>query len=1002
MFSPAPPSWRDAVGPLARLAGILLVVAGIGLLTIIDIGRYLRNTRGIETGLAADQPPLVTPRVGVNVALEQYANGELDAALEAARSAGVGVVRQYARWADLEPSPGDYRWDLWDRIMPALERRGLRVIVVLDTAPDWARPHWEASNPHAPPADMADLARFAAAFAGRYAGRVLAYQVWDEPNVAPHWGSGAVDPAGYVAMLRTASAAIREADPDALIIAGGLAPNTEAGGRNMSDVRYLHEIYRRGAGDAFDVLGVKAYGFWSGPNDRRVDADVLNFSRAILLRREMLRRGEAHKPVWALEAGWNALPANWAGPLPPQGSDAPLVQADRLVRSVERVRREWPWMTLMVAQHLQPAAPTDDPTWGFSLLDASGSPTLLMAHLGESLGDDTVYPGLTPLSSSSPLIATPDGARLRFWGSDLLLHVERGHASEVLRVSLDALADEVLIDLQSNAPGMARVRIGRPLMVETHLARLGGESALHALRALQVGHRPAIAGPWGTVVVGLAVVAWGAWRGWREVRVLPWRETWRAVRARWRRLPHALQAGAVALGLAVVLLAPSQAVRLAGLALWAVGSAFRPDMALVAVTACVPLAPHHVRFGPGTFAMFEVSLLVAAAAHGWGALMAATPSWATVRRWLATRPLADWAVATLVFLGLVASVRSEYPREALREWRVVMLEAALFYALLRSALHRPHVAPWLADALFLSGVGVALYALGRYPSSEGVIEAEGVRRARAFFGSPNNLALVLERLLPLGIAVAWQPARGTGPAQAATRWRRRLYGLGALPVAVAIVLTFSRGALLLAIPASLFYLAWSTRSRAARITALTLVVAAVAAIPLAGAERFSSLLDPSQGTTFLRLSLWQAAWEMVRDHPWLGIGPDNFLYYYGDYIRPGAEVDRWLSHPHNIVLDFWLRLGVGGLVVAGAMAAGLALGARRALHGGNTRGASGARDARAVTLGLVGGAIACLAHGLIDNAFFLPELAAWWMFALAWCVTMGRHGDGGQTAHHGR
>lgn len=227
----------------------------------------------------------------------------------------------------------------------------------------------------------------------------------------------------------------------------------------------------------------------------------------------------------------------------------------------------------------------------------------------------------------------------------------------------------------------------------------------------------------------------------------------------------------------------------------------------------------------------------------------------------------------------------------------------------------------------------------------------------------------------------------------ATRWRRRLYGLGALPVALVTILTFSRGALLLAIPASLLYLAWSTRSRAARLTAVTLVLGALVAVPLAGVERLSSLLDPSQGTTFLRLSLWQAAWDMARDHPWLGVGPDSFLYYYGDYIRPGAEVDRWLSHPHNVALDFWLRLGVGGLAVAGAMATGLARGARRALAGGDDGYTPSARDARAVTLGLVAGAIACLAHGLIDNAFFLPELASWWMLALAWCVTNGRRVD---------
>jgi len=993
-----PSAWRDTVGRLVRLACLLAVMAGIGLLTVIDVSRYVQRVRGIETGLAANQPPLMVPRVGVNVSLEQYLRDEdLDYALNLAREAGLGTVRQYARWAEIEPSPGDYYWDLWDRTLPALERHGLEVIVVLDTSPAWARPQWEQSNPHAPPADMAHLAHFAAAFATRYAGRVLAYQVWDEPNVAPHWGSGAVDPRGYVEMLRVTSAAIREADPGALVIGGGLAPNTEPGGRNMSDVRYLHEVYRLGGGASFDVLGVKAYGFWSGPDDRRLDAEVLNFSRVILLRHEMLRRGEANKPVWALEGGWNALPADWSGSLPSQGSDLPLIQSDRLARAVQRVRREWPWMTLMIAQSLQPAAPLDDPAWGFALLAANGEPTSLLEGLRDALHDDIVYPGLTPLSSLNPLLPATDGSRFRFWGTDLMLQVERGPAAEALTVSVDALHSDVRIDLRSSVPNATRVRVGWPLPADAHLARLTGESDQGAVQALQVGHQPAIYAPWATAVVGLAVVVWASWRGWNEARRLPWRTAWQWVLARWQRAPAALQVGTVGLGLALVLLGPSQSIRLIGLGLYAAGAALRPDLALAAVVVCVPLAPHHVLLGPGSFAMFEMSLLVAVAAHTWTALVSSRPQdlpgrrspVRVLRRWLATRPLADWAVAALVLIGLIASLQADYRREALREWRVVMLEAALFYALLRKALSDGRQRMRLADALWLSGIGVALYALARYPLAEGVIEAEGVRRARAFFGSPNNLALVLERLLPLGVALAWRPGRGTGPAQATTRWRRWLYGLGSLPVALAMVLTFSRGALLLAVPAALLYLAWSTHSRAARLAAAGLILGGMAALLVVGTERLTSLLDASQGTTFLRLSLWQAAWDMARDHPWLGVGPDNFLYYYGDYIRPGAEVDRWLSHSHNIALDFWLRLGLGGLAVAGAMAAGLAHGARRALRGtGGTDASVG--DARAVTIGLVAGAIASLAHGLIDNAFFLPELASWWMFALAWCVTAGR------------
>jgi O-antigen ligase len=166
--------------------------------------------------------------------------------------------------------------------------------------------------------------------------------------------------------------------------------------------------------------------------------------------------------------------------------------------------------------------------------------------------------------------------------------------------------------------------------------------------------------------------------------------------------------------------------------------------------------------------------------------------------------------------------------------------------------------------------------------------------------------------------------------------------------------------------------------RAALIALPLAATGALAALTLARSERLASLFDFTGGTSFLRLSLWQAAWDMARDHPWLGVGPDNFLYYYHDYIRPGAEVDRWLSHPHNIVLDFWLRLGIGGLAVLGALLAGFSRRAAQVYR----RLAEG--DLRAATLGLTLGVVGMAAHGLVDTSFFVIELACWFMFALGW------------------
>ena len=477
------PGWFKA---LAALVACSVMAVTLACLVGTDVSRQLSQMRGLESGLSPDLPPLSEPRFATNVSLERYENHEsLAEALERIRELGFGIIRQRFAWAELQPAREQFLWERWDRVLSTVSESGLQVIAVLDTSPAWARTAWEADNPWAPPTDPGDYARFAQAFAARYGGSIAAYQVWDEPNIEPHWGKGPIDPAAYVELLRQSSQAIRQADPSALIIAGGLAPNLETGGRNMGDLLFLREIYRRGAGAYFDILGVKAYGFWSGPDDRRVDAKVLNFSRAIMLREEMVRRGEQNKPIWALELGWCALPDDWTGRPSPQGSDAPFIQAERMQRAMERAQQEWPWMGLMCVLQFQPSAPPDDPVWGYALYGPAGDPTLVRSRLQESLtGKPILYPGLVwDLKPFLTSVGDSQRSDLSFWGTDLVLYVEKGLADGPLSISVDAQHTDVTIDLAGDKGRIEQVSIGSRVPEGRHAVRVRGTAAqLAALR----------------------------------------------------------------------------------------------------------------------------------------------------------------------------------------------------------------------------------------------------------------------------------------------------------------------------------------------------------------------------------------------------------------------------------------------------------------------------------------------------------------------------------------
>jgi O-antigen ligase len=284
------------------------------------------------------------------------------------------------------------------------------------------------------------------------------------------------------------------------------------------------------------------------------------------------------------------------------------------------------------------------------------------------------------------------------------------------------------------------------------------------------------------------------------------------------------------------------------------------------------------------------------------------------------------------------------------------------------------------DAFLLGTTLMALYAIYQFFFTDQAITAEGVHRALGLYGSPNNLALLLDRALPILAAVSilpgpastgqTKPARARHFADSLVRGRRTLYALALIPTLATLILTFSRGALLLGVPAAILLIG-IVRGGSVLWAALGVLAAAGAGVmPFIGTERFRSILDLSAGTGFFRLRLWQSAWAMLRDHPWLGVGLDNFLYQYRTrYVLPDAWQEPNLSHPHNILLDFGTRLGVGGIAVM----LGLQFAFWRTAWRLYRRQSDG--EARMLTLGLMASMAATLAHGIVDNSFFLVDLA---------------------------
>lgn len=379
-----------------RLCTLSLVL----LCSLIALGGWAWRTahgelRGIErTGQEARRLAQ-----GINADLAQYGPEGRERALDDIETLGSYWVRQRFPWREIEPEEGIYDWARWDAVVEAVGRHELALIAVLDGPPDWALRRDPVPMPCEPPCRVEAYARFVRAFAQRYAEAIEAYQVWDEPNLSRAWGGGHVAACGYATLLGAAYGAIHEADPSATVLGGGLAPTQATGPADLNDLTYLDQLYALGGGAYFDVLAVKGYGFWSGPEDRRVAPDVLNFSRLVAVRDLALRRGDAAKPLWVVEWGWHVTRPDAGGAAPPWGTDALETQRPRILGAVERAGKEWPWLEVMCWAEYQPDRPSADARWGFAVRDSAGQETPLHAVLQQAaLGP----PGSTSYAAPQP------------------------------------------------------------------------------------------------------------------------------------------------------------------------------------------------------------------------------------------------------------------------------------------------------------------------------------------------------------------------------------------------------------------------------------------------------------------------------------------------------------------------------------------------------------------------------------------------------------------------
>ena len=178
-----------------------------------------------------------------------------------------------------------------------------------------------------------------------------------------------------------------------------------------------------------------------------------------------------------------------------------------------------------------------------------------------------------------------------------------------------------------------------------------------------------------------------------------------------------------------------------------------------------------------------------------------------------------------------------------------------------------------------------------------------------------------------------------------------------------MVLGFTRSIFLLGFPAGLLYLLWFWKKW---LVAAAPVAAAIVFLagPQALRERVVSVVEPSTlDSNEHRAVLRDAGMEMIRAHPWLGLGPEQVKYQFDRWV-PADDKPLpigFYGHLHNIYLQYAAERGIPVLLMLlwliGKVLWDFATALRRK---------AGEPEARFILHGAIAAIIAILAEGFLE------------------------------------
>jgi len=295
---------------------------------------------GFETGLTNDLVFEFANEGTRTFWFDRTSDARANFVLLGANWQGIAPAQPPKGFDPTDPADPAYRWEALDEAVRAAGTRGLDVVILVTSAPDWAEGPGRPNIVEAPPGtwlpDASQLHQFAIAISKRYSGRfadlprVSYWQAWADPNLWVHLtpqfeGGQPVAAMHYRGMLNAFYAGIKSVSPTDQVITGGTAPYGDPpGGERTSPALFWRTLLclngqrLRPAPCSdpahFDIAAHNPIDA-SGPNVGAQNIDDISTPdlgrlKRILSRARRTGRSQpaGRKPLWATEFWWDSNP----------------------------------------------------------------------------------------------------------------------------------------------------------------------------------------------------------------------------------------------------------------------------------------------------------------------------------------------------------------------------------------------------------------------------------------------------------------------------------------------------------------------------------------------------------------------------------------------------------------------------------------------------------------------------------------------------------------------